>query len=81
MIFSIFEVIYLLIIALMTFQALFNIRLRLFIWGRREHARLNRAPTVFRDPCLSFTILLPARHEEGEDEPVRRIAPLDRMAE
>src|SRR5436309_9334736 len=49
----------------MTFQAIFNIRLRLFIWARREHAWLNHAPTVYRDPCLSFTILLPARHEEG----------------
>jgi cellulose synthase/poly-beta-1,6-N-acetylglucosamine synthase-like glycosyltransferase len=25
---------------------------------------LNRAPTVYRDPCLSFTILLPAKNEE-----------------
>lgn len=59
-----FEVIYLLVIVLMVFQAIFNIRLRLFIWEAPEHAWLNHAPTVYRDPCLSFTILLPAKNEE-----------------
>jgi cellulose synthase/poly-beta-1,6-N-acetylglucosamine synthase-like glycosyltransferase len=59
-----FQFIYLLIIALMTFQALFNIRLRLFIWETPENAMMNTAPTIYLDPCLSFTILLPARHEE-----------------
>jgi len=58
------EVLFLLITALMTAQAVFNIRLRLFIWETPEHAWLNRTPTVYRDPNLSFTILLPARHEE-----------------
>src|SRR5436309_1187941 len=48
----------------MVFQAIFNIRLRLFIWEKPEHAWLNHAPTVFRDPCLTFTILLPAKNEE-----------------
>lgn len=59
-----FEVLFLFVTALMTAQAVFNIRLRLFIWETPEHAWLNRAPTVYRDPNLSFTILLPARHEE-----------------
>ncbi len=58
------EFVYLLIILLMTVQAIFNIRLRLFIWETPEHAWLNHAPTIYRDPCLSFTIILPARHEE-----------------
>src|SRR3984893_6784031 len=49
----------------MTLQAVFNIRLRLFIWEIPEHAWLNHSPTVYQDPCLSFTILLPARHEEN----------------
>ena len=60
----VFELPFLLITALMTAQALFNIRLRLFIWEKPDHAGLNHAPTVYREPCLSFTILLPARHEE-----------------
>jgi glycosyltransferase XagB len=60
-----FEALFLLITALMTVQAFFNIRLRLFIWETPEHAWLNRAPTVYHDPYLSFTILLPARQEEN----------------
>src|SRR6266446_8129107 len=59
-----FELFFLLITALMTAQAIFNIRLRLFIWEKPDHAQLNHAPAVYREPCLSFTILLPARHEE-----------------
>ena len=58
------EILYLLITGLMTAQAIFNIRLRLFIWEAPDRAWLNRAPTVYHDPHLSFTILLPARHEE-----------------
>ncbi len=58
------EALYLLIILFMTAQAIFNIRLRLFIWESPEHAWLNHAPTVYHDPCLTFTIMLPARHEE-----------------
>src|SRR5260370_12279678 len=59
-----FEVLFLLLIAVMTAQALFNIRLRLFSWEKPEHAWLNHAPNVYREPRLSFTILLPPRHEE-----------------
>ncbi len=59
-----FEAFYILIILVMTAQAIFNIRLRLFIWEVPEHAWLNHAPTIYLDPCLSFTILLPAKNEE-----------------
>ena len=59
------EALYLFIIIVMTVQAIFNIRLTLFIWEKPEHAWMNHAPTVYRDPCLTFTILLPARHEEA----------------
>src|SRR5215469_7403754 len=58
------ETLYLVITILMTAQALFNIRLRLFIWEKPEQARSNSAPTLYREPHFSFTILLPARHEE-----------------
>src|SRR5260370_7947950 len=57
-------IVYLLIVLMMLFQAMFNIRLRLYIWEKPEHAWLNHAPTVYQDPCLSFTILLPAKNEE-----------------
>jgi glycosyltransferase XagB len=59
-----FLILYLLTVLLMVFQAIFNIRLRLYIWEKPEHAWLNHAPTVYQDPCLSFTILLPAKNEE-----------------
>ena len=58
------EGLFLLITALMTMQAAFNIRLRLFIWESPEHILLNRAPRVYSEPHFSFTILFPARHEE-----------------
>lgn len=57
-------ILYLVIIIFMTAQAIFNIRLRLFIWEKPEQARLNSAPTIYHKPHFSFTILLPARHEE-----------------
>src|SRR5258707_592577 len=56
---------YMLVILLMCLQAIFNIRLNLFIWEKPENAWLNHAPTIYRDPCLTFTIMLPARHEEA----------------
>lgn len=59
-----FEGLFLLITVLMTVQAAFNIRLRLFIWESPKHVLLNRAPRSYNDPRFSFTILLPARHEE-----------------
>ena len=60
----ILEWVYVVIILLMTVQAIFNIRLRLFVWEEPSKAWLNSAPTIYREPQLSFTILLPARHEE-----------------
>ena len=58
------QYLYLGIILLMTAQAIFNIRLRLYIWEDPQQAKMNSAPTVYREPQLSFTILLPAYHEE-----------------
>jgi Glycosyltransferases, probably involved in cell wall biogenesis len=60
---TLLQYLYLSIACLMTVQAIFNIRLRLYIWEEPEQAWFNSAPTVYRDPRLSFTILLPAYHE------------------
>ncbi|MBV9232293.1 MAG: glycosyltransferase [Chloroflexi bacterium] len=57
------EYLYMVIIVLMTVQAIFNIRLFLYIWERPEQEWLNVAPTIYREPRISFTILLPAYHE------------------
>jgi glycosyltransferase XagB len=61
---TVLEYLYLAIMVLMTIQALFNIRLFLYIWEEPQQAWLNSAPTIYREPRLSFTILLPAYHEE-----------------
>jgi cellulose synthase/poly-beta-1,6-N-acetylglucosamine synthase-like glycosyltransferase len=58
-------ILYILLTLVMCVQAIFNIRLNLFIWEKPENAWLNHAPTVYRDPRLSFTLMLPARHEEA----------------
>ena len=56
--------IYLLVIGVMALQSLFNLRLQLYIWGEPQRAGLNRSPEQFEKPAVSFTVLLPARHEE-----------------
>ena len=55
---------FVLLTAAITAQAVFNIRLRLFIWEHPAHMLLDRIPSVVCDPHLSFTVLLPARNEE-----------------
>jgi glycosyltransferase XagB len=61
---TIIQYVYLAIICLMTAQAIFTIRLRLYIWEEPERSGMNSVPSVYREPQLSFTILLPAYHEE-----------------
>src|SRR5260370_27722985 len=62
---TIFQYVYVVIICLMTAQAIFSIRLRLYIGEEPERSGMNSVPTVYREPQLSFTILLPAYHEEA----------------
>src|SRR5260370_3307752 len=62
---TIFQYVYVAIICLMTAQAIVSIRLRLYVWEEPERSGMNSVPTVYREPQLSFTILLPAYHEEG----------------
>jgi cellulose synthase/poly-beta-1,6-N-acetylglucosamine synthase-like glycosyltransferase len=56
---------YLLVICVMAMQSLFNLRMQLYIWGEPQRAALNRSPEQFEEPAVSFTVLLPARHEEA----------------
>src|SRR2546427_4434697 len=64
--------------AVISAQAIFNLRLRLFIWEDPGRAWLNRAPRAYREPSLSFTILLPARHEEDVyRETIQKISDLN----
>lgn len=56
---------YVLVILIMASQSLFNLHMRLFIWEDPRRAELNQVPTQFAPPKYSFTVLLPARHEEA----------------
>jgi cellulose synthase/poly-beta-1,6-N-acetylglucosamine synthase-like glycosyltransferase len=49
---------------LLLVQALFTLYLMLYAWEYPERLEANRGPRTFRKPKLSFTVLLPARHEE-----------------
>ncbi len=49
---------------LLLVQALFTLYLMLYAWEYPERLEANRGPRKFRKPKLSFTVLLPARHEE-----------------
>jgi cellulose synthase/poly-beta-1,6-N-acetylglucosamine synthase-like glycosyltransferase len=62
---SILVSLYLVFICMMTLQSAFNLRLRLFIWGSPERIKLNKSPTHYAPPKYSFTVLVPAHHEEA----------------
>lgn len=57
-------------IALMVFsvilslQAAYTVYIMLYTWDRPDAYEAAKAPRVFRVPLKSFTVLLPARHEE-----------------
>lgn len=46
-------------------QALFSLYLMLYTWEHPDRLEASRGPTSFLPPRLSFTVLLPARHEEA----------------
>lgn len=45
-------------------QALLSIYMMLYSWEHPERLEQSAGPQTFRDPGLSFSVLLPARHEE-----------------
>lgn len=49
---------------LLTIQAAYTAYIMIYTWDRPETYRRARAPESFRVPQKSFTVLLPARHEE-----------------
>jgi len=49
----------------------------LYAWEDEEKHLRNRAPRAFQQPRYSFTILLPARHEEAViQETIERVVDL-----
>jgi len=49
---------------LLTFQELFTLSWMLYAWENPENVENQKSPKNFLSPQLSFTALLPARHEE-----------------
>ena len=49
---------------LLTMQSVYTLYIMLYTWDRPEASRMAKAPTRFLPPRRSFTVLLPARHEE-----------------
>jgi glycosyltransferase XagB len=45
-------------------QSAYSAALMLYAWEDGEKSQRNSVPATFTPPCRSFTILLPARHEE-----------------
>ncbi|HLI05340.1 MAG TPA: glycosyltransferase [Ktedonobacteraceae bacterium] len=49
---------------LLTIQSVYTLYIMLYTWDRPEAYQMAKAPTQFLTPRKSFTVLLPARHEE-----------------
>jgi cellulose synthase/poly-beta-1,6-N-acetylglucosamine synthase-like glycosyltransferase len=49
---------------LLTIQSAYTLYLMLYTWDRPEAYKRAKAPSVFLPPQKSFTVMLPARHEE-----------------
>jgi cellulose synthase/poly-beta-1,6-N-acetylglucosamine synthase-like glycosyltransferase len=49
----------------LTVQSAYTLYMMIYAWDRPEAPGLARAPRRFAPPTLSFTVMLPARHEEG----------------
>jgi cellulose synthase/poly-beta-1,6-N-acetylglucosamine synthase-like glycosyltransferase len=54
-----------LISVLLTLQSSYTLYLMLWTWDRPESEEAARAPERFSPPRFSFTVMLPARHEEA----------------
>jgi cellulose synthase/poly-beta-1,6-N-acetylglucosamine synthase-like glycosyltransferase len=61
---NVLDVILVVFSLLITIQAGYTVYLMLFTWNQETNYAASRAPTSFRAPRRSFSVLLPARHEE-----------------
>jgi cellulose synthase/poly-beta-1,6-N-acetylglucosamine synthase-like glycosyltransferase len=63
---------------LLTMQAIYSTALMLYAWEDEDKQVRSRAPVDFDPPTTSFTVLLPARHEEAViQDTIQRIVDLD----
>jgi glycosyltransferase XagB len=49
---------------ILTIQSVYTLYIMLSTWNRPEASRMAKAPTRFLPPRKSFSVMLPARHEE-----------------
>ena len=49
---------------MLTFQSAFTLYIMLYIWDQPDGQEGGRAPSEFLPPHISFTVMLPCRHEE-----------------
>ena len=49
---------------ILTIQSIYTLYIMLYTWDRPEASKMAKAPTRFLPPRRSFTVMLPARHEE-----------------
>jgi glycosyltransferase XagB len=75
---SIFEIILMVFSIFLALQAGHTAWMMLYAWEDPNKLKRNQAPERFLDPELSFTILLPARHEEAViQDTIQRMVDLD----
>ncbi len=75
---------YILIIGslILTAQSIYSTALMLYAWEDEEKQARNQAPKTFEQPRLSFTVLLPARHEEAViQDTIQRVVDLNYPSE
>lgn len=58
------EVVVVIISLLLTSHGMFTLSWMLYSWDNPEEAYRHKSPTTFKNPIITFTALLPARHEE-----------------
>jgi glycosyltransferase XagB len=63
---------------LLTLQSIYSTALMLYAWEDEDRQVRSRAPAHFEPPRTSFTVLLPARHEEAViQDTIQRVVELD----
>lgn len=69
-------------IVVMVVQGVINIYLNLYIWEEPSRIEKTASPGSFSEPATSFTVLLPARHEQAViGDTIKRIASADYPSE
>jgi glycosyltransferase XagB len=75
---NVFEITLMVFSILLTIQAGHTAWMMLYAWEDPNKLKRNQAPERFLEPELSFTILLPARHEEAViQDTIQRMVDLD----